>query len=316
MGGAFVQAGRQGPVAKVTVRAPAKINLSLRVCGRRPDGYHLLDSVMVPISIFDVLEISVWPAVVNEIRCDVAGGPAPLGDDNLAVRAARLFLDRVPKKVCLQIDMRKEIPIGAGLGGGSSDAAAVLIALDFLLGTSVGEESLMGWGLELGADVPFFVFGRPARVTGIGERAESWGGYCPPALVVAFPGLGLDTREVYREYDASLTKSASLSNKLMFTGLRDYSSDLLVNDLEAPACRILPSLKLLKQRLLDLGATGALMTGSGSAVFGVWGDRESAGRAAKQLVDAGIWARVAHVLGEAPRIEGNTEEHLRMTDGR
>lgn len=305
-------------VPHASVLAPAKVNLSLRVVGRRSDGYHLLNSVMVPVSVFDRLQIAARPATRTRIELRVSGIPLANSSANLAVRAADLFLDRVGVSAEIVICLHKAIPIGAGLGGGSSDAAAVLVGLNRMLGRRVNRGTLMEWGLALGADVPFFVGGRPARVSGIGEVVEELRKWPSWSLAIVFPGTGLGTADVYRRYDASLTKVGSLSNNSSFSGGRDLVAGLLVNDLEVPACQILPGLQTLKQKLLDVGALGALMTGSGSAVFGVWADHAAARLAAKQLGTQGLWARAAEILARAPDIErgSGNDDNMETPDGR
>src|SRR5262245_17326703 len=144
--------------AAAVVSAPAKLNLHLRVVGRRPDGYHLLDSIVAPISVFDSVTVRVTPASVTDVslRCDPPGA-APETADNLAARAARAFLDRLGTNARVAIELVKRIPVGAGLGGGSSDAAAVLRGLNALLRKPVTAPVLRSWALELGADVPLFL---------------------------------------------------------------------------------------------------------------------------------------------------------------
>jgi 4-diphosphocytidyl-2-C-methyl-D-erythritol kinase len=201
----------------------------------------------------------------------------------------------------VEIHLEKNIPIGAGLGGGSSDAAAVLRALDLALGAGTPQSELIAWGCELGADVPFFVFGKPAWVSGIGDVIEPHSPGPIGSLVVASPGCGLSTPDVYRAYDGSLTKYRTDSTIRPLTRGRIPLEELLVNDLEPVAIQILPELQTLKQRLRELGAIHTLMTGSGSAMFGVWEDTKGALAAAKQMTNEGFWARTAEVLESAPR---------------
>ena len=286
-------------VTTVRVRAPAKINLSLRVVGRRTDGYHLLDSYVVPISLFDSIAISIEPAGVPGISFS-SDHPELRGDVDLTVRAARLFMARTGTCLKVDISLTKEIPIGAGLGGGSSDAAAVLLALRRATGVPRERDSVREWSVELGADVPFFAIGRPARIRGIGELVTPIPSPFRGALVVAFPGTGLATAEVYRAYGDSLTNKP-VESTIRGSALESVPlKDDLVNDLEGAATRILPAVETLKSRLRELGAAGALMTGSGSAVFGTWDEMTGAQRAARALRDAGTWARAVEVLERSP----------------
>lgn len=283
------------------VRAPAKLNLSLRIAGRRSDGYHLLDSCVVPIDVFDLLEVRVREAELTRVRVSpgIAGLPSR---QNLAARAARLFVSRLPFPAVVDIRLIKGIPVGAGLGGGSSDAASVLLALNRLFRRRLSRRLLARWGLALGADVPFFVHGSPARVRGVGEWVEPRALRVSGTLVLAFAGFPLATEQVYRKYDASLTTSGGDSSIRAPIRERTPRQDSFTNDLEAAAMTIHPGVRGLKERLLALGASGASMTGSGSAVFGCWSHSEHARSAVGQLVREGIWARTVEILERTPQM--------------
>ena len=292
----------RGGSAVFRVRAPAKINLCLRIVGRRVDGYHSLDSYVVPISLFDELslrvEASSEPHVTfrsNLRRLDAA--------TDLTVRAAHLFMRRTGKPLRVAIRLLKHIPIGAGLGGGSSDAAAALHCLAAASRPIVSRRRLRGWSLELGADVPFFVEGRPARIRGIGELVSPLRTVPPWALVLAFPGVGLSTAEVYRAYDRSLTKKQGKSSIRASALARVPPAEILMNDLETAATRLFPEIHALKVRLEELGAVSALMTGSGSAVFGIWNEKRGARTAAQRLNHDGVWARAVEILERCPAVE-------------
>jgi 4-diphosphocytidyl-2-C-methyl-D-erythritol kinase len=199
------------PFETRTLRAPAKVNLGLRLTGRRADGYHTLESVFVPIEIWDELTLDVSPGTLKiELEMEPATGeelPAALGDvsagpDNLVVRAAAAFCEHTGLEAQIGLRLRKRIPAGAGLGGGSSDAAAVLRGLASLCDPAIPLQSLHGVALSLGADVPFFLSPQPALVRGIGEKIESLSGVPALDLVVVNPGISLATAEVYRAADA------------------------------------------------------------------------------------------------------------------
>lgn len=289
---------------QVSTLAPAKLNLQLRIVGRRSDGYHLVDSSMVPISLYDRLSLAFVPGSRTEIRCHAMQDGIPRDVENLAGKAARLFLARAGLTGNVSITIDKDIPMGAGLGGGSSNAAAVLRMLSDGLAIRVTRSTLAEWSLELGADVPFFVYGCPARVGGIGEHIRSQAPPLSAPIVVAFPGTALSTADVYRAYDDSLTTSVDLSSGSVPAGDHSPLSGILVNDLEAAAIRIYPPLRLLKKRMLELGARGALMTGSGSAVFGVWKDDLAAQTAAATLRNIdGMWARSVEIIAQTPEVE-------------
>jgi len=291
-----------GEIARVN--APAKVNLRLSITGRRSDGYHLLDSLVVPVSLFDGLAVRITPSRASSISLHVdPPAAAPPGAENLAVRAAELFLRRSGISAAVSIGLSKRIPLGAGLGGGSSDAAAVLRGLNALRQQPVPAPELMTWGLELGADVPLFVFGRPAHMCGIGEILTPWSGAIACPLVIAFPGVGVDTRTVYAKYDDLLTMSGPPSTIRPLTPGQEPLRSMLHNDLEAAAFHVQPALRSLRKRLCALGADGTSMTGSGSAIFGYWKHWDDARVAAEQLQRAGVWARVVRALERVPAVE-------------
>jgi 4-diphosphocytidyl-2-C-methyl-D-erythritol kinase len=291
--------------AQVQVPAPAKINLRLLIVGSRADGYHLLDSTVAPIGIFDSLALSVRsadPAVRLTCHPD---GMVPAGPDNLAARAAALYLARTGLCLEVEIGLTKRIPAGAGLGGGSSDAAAVLRGLNALAPLPVASNQLAAWGIELGADVPLFLCGRPARMEGIGEilTPAELPDAARGALVVVFPGTALATKEVYARYDDLLTCQPLASRVPRFTTGQEPLQDWLRNDLEAAAFQVSPKLSDVKRQLRVLGARGAAMTGSGSALFGIWQRRDDAQAAARVLRATGFWACATEILERVPAVE-------------
>ncbi|HLN87174.1 MAG TPA: 4-(cytidine 5'-diphospho)-2-C-methyl-D-erythritol kinase, partial [Candidatus Limnocylindrales bacterium] len=222
------------------IRAPAKINLSLRVVGRRADGYHLLDTIMVPVSLYDDVEIRKLRRVAEKkkpapplvkVSCDHP--MVPDGEQNLAHRAARLLLAKAKSSQPIAIRIRKRIPVGAGLGGGSTDAAATLVGLNRLLNLGFSSEQLERLGLRLGADVPFFIRGCPARVRGIGERLQPLRRFARRWVVILYPGFPVSTAWVYQNLPAKLTKpSVNTSITSSLTGSGNLA-EMLVNDLES-----------------------------------------------------------------------------------
>ena len=273
----------------VRVETPAKLNLGLALVGTRADGYHLLESVFAPIALYDELELSVEPGAEGIVlECGPPLDPelpealyrVPSGPENLVHRAAQLFCERTGYRARVSIRLRKGIPAGAGLGGGSSDAAAVLLGLSALSDLKLPPGALARWALELGADVPYFLSPRPALVTGIGERIEPVEGLPALAVVLVNPGKTLATADVYRMADqlgGALTKQLPGSTMRAFSGLTQNSRkatpalrDLLINDLEPAARRLCPSLERIADRLDRLGASAVSMTGSGATMFGVF----------------------------------------------
>jgi 4-diphosphocytidyl-2-C-methyl-D-erythritol kinase len=264
--------------------APAKINLLLRVVGRRSDGYHELDSVFVPVSLHDRVTIMVRPGAPRRvtIRCD---GATLLDDDrNLAVRAANAFMTGFGIELEAAIELRKEIPMGAGLGGGSSDAGAVLRMLAALC--RIGDSArLAEIALGLGADVPFFLDPRPARVGGIGERIMPLPSLPDLNFVIAVPPLEAPTDVVYRALRAEDWSGPASADEIRAIVEGRIEPRLLVNDLAKSAMAMWPAIASLKAVLENAGARAAAMTGSGCGVFGIF-DSPSQARAAAAEVRA------------------------------
>jgi 4-diphosphocytidyl-2-C-methyl-D-erythritol kinase len=288
--------------AQEHVRAPAKINLMLRIVGRRRDGYHLLDSLMLPVSLYDDIMVTARFGDGASIEVASDSESAPGGPANLAHGAALAFLNRIGSAGGADVQLRKRIPVGSGLGGGSSDAAAVLLALNRLFGCPLAVDELARMGLEIGADVPFFIHGCPARVGGIGEQVAPIDFPRSLPLVLCWDHHSLSTREVYARAGVSLTSAAALSNIIRSASGKEPSWGALVNDLEPAAAQIHPEVLTLKEKLIARGALGALMTGSGGAVFGVWPDAQSARRVALQLRRQGLWAESVQTLALSPAV--------------
>ncbi|MBI5971181.1 MAG: 4-(cytidine 5'-diphospho)-2-C-methyl-D-erythritol kinase [Deltaproteobacteria bacterium] len=259
---------------------PAKVNLFLKVLGKRPDGYHEISTLMQPVSLCDEMLVEIENGSGVEVIC--SANEIPSGPSNLAYKAAELFLKKtgIGKKVKLSIV--KHIPVGAGLGGGSSDAATVLIALNSMTGAGVSEDALMRRGAQLGSDAPFFILKSSALAAGRGTELKR---VTLPRYhyVLVNPGFPVSTAWAYNNLD--LTKIAQDYN-LSHSALALSSPDnegalkrLLINDLETATIAAHPVLARLKDTLLDNGADGALMSGSGPTVFGVFVDRDSAAAA-------------------------------------
>ena len=266
--------------------APAKINLCLHVLGKRADGYHLLAMAMQRVDLCDRIRVRLADGCGIRVTCD--GLELAAGEENIAARAARLVLAEAGQERAVDISIQKNIPVAAGLGGGSSDAAAVLLALDEMLDLHLGTERLMELGLRLGADVPFFVFGRPAWATGIGEQLEP----LPPMPAVCYllvhPGFAVSTAWVYQSL--RLTISDEVANLPRFSAVS--AADLvsrLHNDLERVTLAAYPQIDQVKQELLADGALGALMSGSGATVFGVFDTFEQASLTGTRLTERFGW---------------------------
>lgn len=285
------------------IRAPAKVNFGLRVVGKRRDGYHLLDTIIVPVSLYDEIELTSprKPATRRDslprivVTCNDPAVPG--GTGNLAYRAASLFLKEHGLDKELRIHIEKRIPVGAGLGGGSSDAAATLVGLNRLFQIRSPVKKLLRSAASLGADVPFFVTAVPARVRGIGERLSPLRQFPRFWCVILYPGIPVSTAWVYNHLRLKLTKTTA--NTSITSLLKDPNQlgKLLVNDLEAVTVARYPRVGGLKQNLLQAGAAGALMSGSGSAVFGVFTSLATARQAFNRLrEEKGVQAFLVRVL--------------------
>lgn len=269
------------------IRAPAKVNLSLRVVGKRKDGYHLLDTIMAPVNLYDEIRIArpkSFRAGKEHLRVTCDHPLVPSGKGNLAYQAASLLLTKKGILDPVHIHVRKKIPVGAGLGGGSSDAAATLQGLDRLFRLGCKRKEMLSLAASLGADVPFFIDPRPARARGIGERLRPCLFFPRLWMVILYPGFPLSTRWVYQHLRFSkLTKTIENTRINFSLGDSEGLKCLLVNDLERVAMRRYPRIAFLKERLIQEGAAGALMSGSGSSVFGIFPSGQSAKEAFHRL---------------------------------
>ena len=258
---------------KMTVRAPAKINLLLRVVGKRADGYHDLETWMQKLQLHDTLELEVFPGSGIHFSCD---DPSVPGDaSNLAVRAAEAFFSacRETDGCGVRIHLAKRIPMAAGLGGGSSDAGAVLRGLNAFFGCTLGEQKLIDLARPLGADVPFFAVDYEAvKACGIGDLM------CPVAsitdchFILVNPGFLVSTSWVFKNFTLTMQmKHSKLSCFQKFkTGALPFAE--MYNDLEQVTCARHPEIEKIKEALTAFGAVKALMSGSGPTVFGIYPD--------------------------------------------
>lgn len=281
------------------VRALAKINLDLRVLGRRPDGYHELRTVFQTISLADTLELVYRPARAARIVTECE----PAIENNLVERAAELLARRAGLRGQVRIRLEKNIPMAAGLGGGSSDAAAVLLALPVLAGLRLETARLIELAGELGSDVPFFLcggralgLGRGGEVYPLPEGKQAW-------VVIVVPGEGISTAAAYAELAPALTH-LSWERRIVEFQSWLWSQTLGAaetpetpsNDFEAVVFRQRPALRRLKGQLLAAGAQCALLTGSGSALAGIFPSRSKAEQACRAIQER---ATVASLVSRA-----------------
>ena len=266
------------------VFAPAKINLSLKILGRRNDGFHELDTLIAPISLYDGLRIDKGRHGIK-FSCDDPS--VPQGDDNLAVRAAKAFFETTKIEPAISIELKKKIPHGAGLGGGSSDAASVLLALNELFDAKLSREALTEMAEPIGSDVPFFFFGSAASCKGHGEMVSPVKLKRRFSILLLKPAFAVSTAWAYSRWQDSREIS----------GIRykaqEFAEQAFVNDLERPVFEKFVFLAQLKRWLLSQSEVGAaLMSGSGSTMFAVI--RENAGadsvaKRAKGALDPELW---------------------------
>lgn len=277
--------------------APAKVNLFLNITGKRSNGYHELQSLMCPIDLVDRVRLSPGAEGIR-VRMKGACDGVPETGENLASRAALVFFQALGIPPALDIEIEKRIPVAAGLGGGSSDAAAVLAGLNDLLGMPLGLEALKDLALTLGADVPFFLMGGAAWAEGIGEKLRLMRNIVSRPLVLMNPGVALSTAEVYKNLKWGLTKEGIKTKKLHFEEALMDPLPWLFNDLEPVAMSMCAQVGQARQALEKVGALGVLTSGSGPTVFGFFSDTAEAVKAAACLGTQyeGWWVRVARLL--------------------
>jgi len=266
------------------VFAPAKINLSLKILGRRNDGFHELDTLIAPISLSDEIRINKERHGIT-FRCDDPS--VPQGDDNLAVRAAKAFFETTRIEPAISIELKKKIPHGAGLGGGSSDAASVLLALNELFDAKLSREALAEMAEPIGSDVPFFLFQSAASCKGRGEMVTPVKLKRQFSFLLLKPAFAVSTAWAYSRWQHSRE----------IPGIRyvaqEFADQNFVNDLERPVFEKFVFLAQLKMWLLRQSKVGAaLMSGSGSTMFAVIRENAEADRVAehaKAALDPELW---------------------------
>jgi 4-diphosphocytidyl-2-C-methyl-D-erythritol kinase len=262
------------------VLSPAKINLFLQVTGKRSDGFHQLFSLMCCLDLFDIIYLQFGG---KKIEIESSDRQIPLDEANIVHKAATLFLKSLKSTDGLNIRIEKTIPIAAGLGGGSSNAASVLIGLNQHYGCPFSRGELMAMGLEIGADVPFFLFQKPAFASGVGEKLEAYPGTLPYHVLLLNPMVEVHTAEVFRNLNLRLTKC---KKKITKPSLKQSGFDPSLhacNDLESVTIAKYPVIASLKKQLLKHGALGALMSGSGPTVFGLFSDPHTASEARQAI---------------------------------
>lgn len=279
----------------IQLKAPAKVNFRLDVLRRRPDGYHDLRMIMQRIDLCDEVNITLRDTPGIRVTCGRAG--VPDGPGNIAWRAAEALLALSANQAGIDIDIKKNIPVAAGLGGGSSDCASVLIGLNDLLGLKLAPTRLMEIGVKLGADVPFFIYRQNAIAEGVGEKLspvtiprDIW-------LVLVNPNIHVSTAWVYQ--NLQLTSSREENTIPCFYGSIAEVCAVLANDLETVTMGRFPVIGSIKASLSKAGACGTLMSGSGPTVFGIFADENAARGACSTLKKNDRWfVTVAKTLSD------------------
>ena len=274
------------------VLAPAKINLSLKILGRRNDDFHELDTLIAPISLYDEIGIEKRPEKGIKFRCDDPS--VPQGDDNLVIRAAKTFFETTKVEPAASIELKKRIPHGAGLGGGSSDAASVMLALNDLFETKLSREALVKMAEAIGSDVFFFLFQSVAVCKGRGEMVMPVKLQRQFSILLLKPAFAVSTAWAYSRWQHSRE----------IPGIRyeeqEFAGQTFANDLERPVFEKFVFLARFKMWLLSQSEVGAgLMSGSGSTMFAVMrekADADSVATRAKAALDPELWTCACKTL--------------------
>jgi len=266
--------------------SPAKVNLHLRVLRKRPDGYHDIATLMQRISLYDEMIFSpVEQGII--LKCPASGLPEDEG--NIVFRAADLILSQAGVRQGIEINLTKHIPLAAGLGGGSSNAATTLMTINDMFNLGFSQAQLMDMGATLGADVPFFILGKTAWATGTGTHLQSMAKIPSFWFVLINPNFEISTKMVYENLNLRLTKEPIHYSIPRLLDSSDVAAGL-INDLEGVTLNLYPVLRRLKQLLTDHGAMGSLMSGSGPTVFGIFDKEETAVTAENALIKMGKWS--------------------------
>ncbi|HET7483614.1 MAG TPA: 4-(cytidine 5'-diphospho)-2-C-methyl-D-erythritol kinase [Actinomycetota bacterium] len=296
-----------GSITRIRVRTNAKVNLFLRVLGRLPDGFHEIESIFHTATLGDDIDIEqLADADRIEVSMDFDGivGEAPETEQNLAYVAAQRLRERMGDERGWRIAIRKRIPVGAGLGGGSGNAAGVLVALNELLDAGIDRQTLDAIARDIGSDVPYCLLGGTALVTGRGENLTALPSPDSLHLVLAMSDEPLLTRDVYAKWDELDAPGSSASAPMgmaLASGDASEIAAFLHNDLEAAAFALRPELRDGKELLVEAGALGAAMTGSGPTLFGIAESEEHANEIAARV--EGHFARVVPVSSAVACVE-------------
>ncbi len=261
---------------------PAKINLFLGIQKKRPDGYHDLLLDFLPVSLFDKIELQ--PSNGNGLELEVNLENLS-SEDNLVIKAVRLLEQEAKERFSFNIRLEKNIPTGAGLGGGSGNAAGILVVLNRLLNLSLSESQIKGLALRLGADVPFFVAPKPSLAQGIGEKLSKLPNFTPLNLLLVFPGFSISTAEAYRI--CQISGQAAVLSQYTIDELTSLRPEM--NDFWTPLTKLYPELEICRTTLMERGAIAAGLSGSGSTIFSIFETSERRDQVAASLKNHSHW---------------------------
>ena len=265
------------------IKAYAKVNISLDIVGKREDGYHLLEMIMQSIDLYDELNIEKQSKDIT-IKCNKPY--VPTDERNLAYKAAKLFIEKYEINSGVNISIKKNIPVCAGLAGGSTDGAAVLKAMNKIFGVEASDEELIKLGLKLGADVPYCIKGGTALCKGVGEEVTELSSFKDKILVLVKPPFGVSTKSVYQEFDLSKVRSHPNTEVLIKAIERNdlkVVSNNMKNLLENVTLRKHKVLINIKEEMKSLGSIGTMMSGSGPTVFAFFDDMLKAQRCFEKM---------------------------------
>ena len=270
---------------KLVLKSPAKINLGLKIIKKRDDGYHEIETIFQMVSLFDTLTFrSIQVGIVLKTDRD----KLPVGETNLVVKAAKLLQQETGIQKGVEIFLEKKIPVGAGLGGGSGNAAFTLMGLNNLWELHLKKKELMKLAITLGSDVPFFLSDCSSAIgKGRGEILTPFENRSNIHVVLVSPNIHISTGSIYKEMNLGLTsnsKDINILRSLMVKGRITELGSYLYNDLETVVCKRYPALTEIKKKLINSGAVGALVSGSGSSVFGIYLQQETARKATTKLI--------------------------------
>ena len=265
---------------RAIAKSYAKVNLTLDVLGRLENGYHEVRMVMQPLNLFDLILVKKAPAgIIIKTNNPVL----PCDNKNIAYKAAELFFEETEIRGGVSINIKKNIPIAAGLAGGSGNAAAVLCSLNLLYNAELTDEKLLEMGLKLGADVPYCIKNVTSLAEGIGEKLTTLSQIPGVTVVLVTPPVSISTAEIYKRIDSS-ENLAKIDTDSMISAIKDSDikkiGDKLLNVMEIVTIKDCPEIADIKAKMLEFGALGSVMSGSGPSVFGIFPDNKSAKQAA------------------------------------